>query len=131
MPRPRKCRKVCRLPKCSAFVPAQGGGDPGDAIVLTVDEYEALRLIDKEGFSQEQCGEYMNVARTTVQLIYASARKKTAEALVNGKALRIEGGDYRLCDGRGMAGGCRGCMRRRLMRQARGKPPRGQTGEEP
>lgn len=113
MPRPRKCRKVCGLPKCAEFIPARGGGGPDGPIILTVDEYEAIRLIDNRGFSQEECAQYMNVARTTVQLIYASARRKTAEALVNGKTLRIEGGDYRLCDGSGNARGCGGCMRRR------------------
>ena len=132
MPRPRKCRKVCRLPKCAEFVPAHGGGDPEDAIILTVDEYETLRLIDKEGFSQEQCSEYMNVARTTVQLIYTSARKKTAEALVNGKALRIEGGDYCLCDGTGNGGRCGGCMRhRRRQQQMREEQMHGQQGDQP
>lgn len=61
MPRPRKYRKVCHL--CRS------------AVILSVDEYETIRLIDKQGVSQEQCGKYMQIARTTVQLIYDSARK--------------------------------------------------------
>ena len=91
MPRPRKCRKVCCLPDNDGFVPVRGGEEL-PPIVLNVDEYESIRLIDREGFSQEQCGEYMRIARTTVQQIYAAARKKLADALVEGLPLRIEGG---------------------------------------
>ena len=65
---------------------------------MTVDEYEAIRLIDMEGFNQEMCAKQMNVARTTVQGIYEVARKKIADALVNGKVLLIEGGEYLLCN---------------------------------
>ena len=111
MPRPRKCRKVCRLPVYNEFLPADKVAD--NVIVLTVDEYEAVRLIDMEGFSQEDCASYMQVARTTAQRIYNSARKKLAEVLVTGSALRIEGGDYRLCDGKEKHCGCGGCHRHR------------------
>lgn len=112
MPRPRKCRKVCSLPKTMEFIPA-GEKNVCPTIVMTVDEYETLRLIDREGFSQEACGEYMKIARTTVQQIYTSARKKVADALVEGKGLRIEGGDYKLCDGQETYCGCGGCQRHR------------------
>jgi predicted Fe-Mo cluster-binding NifX family protein/predicted DNA-binding protein (UPF0251 family) len=83
------------------------------AVVLSVDEYEAIRLIDRQGFSQEECGRYMQVARTTVQMIYDSARKKLAEALVSGLPLKIEGGDFKLCDGKEEYCGCGGCRRHR------------------
>ena len=83
MPRPRKCRKVCCMPKNTEFVPAENY-EENKVIIMTVDEYETIRLIDKEGFSQEECGEYMNVARTTVQQIYNNARRKIARALVEG-----------------------------------------------
>ena len=95
MPRPKKCRKVCCLPDNDGFVPIRGGEEL-TPIVLNVDEYESISLIDREGFSQEQCGEYMRIARTTVQQIYAAARKKLADALVEGLPLRIEGGFYTL-----------------------------------
>lgn len=108
MARPRKCRRVCHFPTSQGFVPT-GGELPGLEIHLTVDEYEAIRLIDHEGLSQEECGLRMAVARTTVQQIYAQARKKLADMLVEGRPLRITGGDVLLCDishGPGQCGGC-------------------------
>ncbi len=110
MPRPRKCRKVCCMPPVDYFVPANRGNS-GDEIIMTVDEYEAIRLIDNEGFTQEQCSEYMKVARTTAQQIYNSARKKLAGALVRGLPLRIEGGDFQLCSGEEKYCACGGCRK--------------------
>ena len=54
MPRPRKCRKVCAMPPRSQFAPVEGEL-AGEAVVLTVDEYEAIRLIDRERLTQEEC----------------------------------------------------------------------------
>lgn len=95
MSRPRKCRKVCCLPRVTEFHPENNKNN--NKIILTVDEYETIRLIDKEGLSQKECADYMQVARTTVQQIYNSARVKIANALVDGLCIRIEGGDYTLC----------------------------------
>lgn len=116
MSRPRKCRKVCSLPKSAGFLPV-AGEDGKDAVFMTVDEYEAIRLIDKEKFSQEECVQYMNVARTTIQAIYTSAREKIAIALVEGRALKIEGGDYRLCDGQEEYCACGGCPKHRFRKE--------------
>lgn len=113
MPRPKKCRKVCRIPKVSEFRPL---GNNKGYITLTVDEYEAIRLIDREGFSQEECAGYMQVARTTVQHIYNTARKKIADALVDGTGIRIGGGDYIVCDGKEKQCGCGGCKKHRMKR---------------
>ncbi len=112
MARPRKCRKVCQLPPNPGFIPVcpQSRQDP---VILNVDEYETLRLIDREGFSQAQCGDYMHIARATVQQIYTSARKKLADALVEGRPISIDGGDYRLCDGKEGVCHCGGCARHR------------------
>lgn len=112
MARPVKWRKVCSLPKSNQFGPLDLPSDGKDHVIMTVDEYETIRLIDLEGFTQEECAGQMNIARSTVQGIYIEARKKLAESLVNGKVLLIKGGEYRLCEGLG--NGCgRGCHRRR------------------
>ena len=63
---------------------------------MSLDEYEAIRLLDHLGLTQEACAVRMGVARTTVTAIYDSARKKLADALVNGKTLQIRGGSYAL-----------------------------------
>lgn len=110
MARPTKCRRVCHFPQTRLFLPQDALGE-AEPIVLTVDEYEAIRLIDKEGFAQEQCAAYMQIARTTVQRIYESARRKIADCIVDGRALRIEGGDFRLCNGQSAE--CDGCYKQR------------------
>ena len=111
--RPKKCRRVCQLPNTKEFFPA---GKPAcdNAVVLTVDEYETIRLIDHQDLSQEECGANMQIARSTVQGIYNSARKKLAKALVEGRSIRIEGGDYQVCDSSDGRCGCRACHKRPL-----------------
>lgn len=116
MPRPIKCRKVCHFPDILEFRPSnekggRGEGGEKEAVLLTVDEYETIRLIDKEGYSQEQCAGFMQIARTTVQRIYEIARKKVADAIVDGHPLRIEGGDFRICDGKSSKCGLGGCYK--------------------
>lgn len=96
MPRPRKRRRVCCMPMNNLFGPFNARREE-DMVSMTVDEYETIRLIDLEGLTQEECSKQMDVARTTVQGIYNDARKKLAQSLVNGKVLRIEGGNYKLC----------------------------------
>lgn len=136
MPRPCRKRRICAEPACRSFGPrrrngitaesgagAESGarpevktghcgmeadGEMRQTITMTLDEFEAIRWIDLEGLTQEQCAEQMDVARTTAQAIYSSARAKIAECLVNEKELIIEGGNYVICDRD--AGGCRrGC----------------------
>ena len=116
MPRPIKCRKVCHFPDILEFRPSNENGGRGEedekeVILLTVDEYETIRLIDKEGYSQEQCAGFMQIARTTVQRIYEIARKKVADAIIDGHPLRIEGGDFQICDGKSSKCGLGGCYK--------------------
>lgn len=114
MPRPRKWRRVCELPNSNLFGPLHGSVIERQRIHMTVEEYESIRLIDREGMTQEECAEQMGVARTTVQRIYNDARKKLAGSLVEGHVLQIQGGDYKLCDDPEFETGCRMCRRRRL-----------------
>ncbi len=97
MPRPRKCRKVCKMPKNNEFTAIDHGNGNRSEIIMTVEEYECIRLIDYEGLMQEECAERMNVARATVQRIYNDARIKLAKLIVNGSSLKIKGGDYQIC----------------------------------
>ena len=90
MPRPVRCRRIERLPVYRSFSPDDI--TTAERVRMTVDEFEALRLLDDEGLTQEACAVRMNIARTTVTAIYDSARKKVAEALVHGKQLLITGG---------------------------------------
>ncbi len=113
MSRPRKWRKVCCLPESNRFGPLNVPNNPERFVTMTVDEYETIRLVDLEKFTQEECAEQMKIARTTVQRIYNDARTKLAETLVSGKVLRIEGGDYQLCDGHEQFCGCGGCPKHR------------------
>jgi predicted DNA-binding protein (UPF0251 family) len=107
------------LPEINRFGPLDSAAISEENVIMTVDEYETIRLIDLEGFTQEECAAQMNIARSTVQGIYITARKKLAESLVNGKILLIEGGEYRLCEG--TWNGCgRGCHRQRRGRGFRG-----------
>ncbi len=111
MPRPRKWRKVCCLPEVNLYGPLNGTRSSNEMILMSVDEYEAIRLIDLEGMTQEECAVNMQVARATVQNIYKDARLKIAESLVNGNILKIEGGDYKLYNASERLYGCGRCRR--------------------
>ena len=116
MPRPIKWRRVCCLPESKRFGSLDSPSDVDIIVKMTVDEYETIRLIDLEEYTQEECASQMNVARTTVQGIYNDARKKVADSLVNGKMLLIEGGEYRLCEGKEEHSRCGGCWKHRCGR---------------
>jgi predicted DNA-binding protein (UPF0251 family) len=92
MPRPPKPRFVCHAPGALYFKPRGIPLVELDEVVLGLDETEALRLADLEGRTQEEVGELMQVSRATIGRILESARRKVAEAVVMGKALRIDDG---------------------------------------
>ena len=88
MPRPKKSRRICALPRCSSFGPLEGAAD--GRVEMAVEEYEAIRLI---------------------ALLGCAARRRLAQALVEGRRLHISGGDYVLCP-RGEECPGRDCARR-------------------
>lgn len=92
MVRPRKTRMVSAYPTITAFVP-QGVNVTGEA-VLSVDEFEAIRLSDFEHLDQENGAALMGVSRHTFGRLLARGRSIVADAMVTGKVLRIKGGRY-------------------------------------
>ncbi|MGD9678201.1 MAG: DUF134 domain-containing protein [Vulcanibacillus sp.] len=98
MSRPRKQKRVCGLPQFYLYGPLSQKEHFSQQINMTIEEYESIRLIDLEDLDQEDCAEIMGVARSTVQRLYNDGKKKLAESLVNGKVLKIDGGDYVLCN---------------------------------
>ena len=96
MPRPRRFRRVGCQPVSNFYKPRGIPLSSLEIVNLTVDELEAVRLADMEGLYQEQAAEKMNVSRQTLGRILESAHKKIADALVNGKALSIEGGQIEM-----------------------------------
>ena len=96
MPRKQRCRRIEGYPDHWEFSPEEVTDK--EPVVMTLDEFETIRLLDREGMTQEQCAEKMGIARTTVTAIYESARRKIADAMVEGKQLQIRGGTYRLND---------------------------------
>ena len=89
--RREKLRRVGIIPEYRGFTP--DGLASGDAIDMTIDELEVLRLCDLEGLNQEAVAQQMGIARATVAAICSRAHRKVADALVNGRALVIEGGN--------------------------------------
>jgi predicted DNA-binding protein (UPF0251 family) len=96
MSRPQKCRRVEFLPDVTYFKPAGVPLRDLEEVSMSIEEAEALRLKDLEGLEQEAGAEKMNVSRPTFQRILASARHKVADALLNGKAIRIDGGNFQM-----------------------------------
>ena len=94
MARPITCRRVNSMPESNYFKPRGIPLSMLEEVVLTVDEFEAIRLADLDSLYQEQAAQQMKVSRPTFGRIIESAHRKVAEALVKGKALKIEGGKF-------------------------------------
>ena len=89
-------RKVSSLPLVNYFKPAGIRMAELSEVQLLVEEAEAIRLKDLEGLEQEDCAQKMNISRSTFSRLLDSARQKIADALLNGKAIRIEGGNFEM-----------------------------------
>ena len=120
MPRPRKNRKIIGEPPHKLFKPAGIPSAELETIILTLDELEALRLADFESLYQEEAAKLMEVSRQTFGNIVTKARQKCAEALLQGKMILIEGGDFEIDTERKLI--CDGCGRswRSILEEGKG-----------
>jgi hypothetical protein len=101
MARPRLFRRVRFNPNVTYFKPAGIRMIELKESVLGFDEFEAVRLKDLEGLEQEECAKKMNISQPTFNRLVRGARKKIADAIINGKAIKIEGGDFKMAVPRG------------------------------
>jgi len=104
MPRPRLPRRIFFQPDVTYFKPAGIMLRHLQESILTREELEAIRLIDLEQQEQSKAGKKMKISQPTLSRLLSSARKKIADALVNGKAIKIQGGNFKMVQptGRGM-----------------------------
>ena len=91
--RPRLCRRIGHRPGVTYFKPAGVRMHNLDEVILNIDEYEAVRLKDLEELDQEQAAKKMNISQPTFQRLLKIARKKISDAIINGKAIKVEGGN--------------------------------------
>ncbi len=96
MPRPKCHRHVCGMPDANYFKPRGIPALELEEVALHLDEFEAIRLADYEKLYQEEAAARMNISRQTFGRIIEAARGKIADALISGKALKIEGGPVKM-----------------------------------
>jgi len=96
MTRPKCCRKIACVPDINYYKPKGIPSSLLQEVVLTLDEFEAIKLADFEGLYQEQAADRMDISRQTFGRIIDSAHRKIADVLIHGKALKIEGGEVRV-----------------------------------
>lgn len=90
MVRPRLCRRIFSNPHVTYFKPRGIPMSSLSEVVLRIDEYEAVRLKDLEGLEQSECAEKMNISQPTFHRLVVSARKNISDAIINGKAIKVE-----------------------------------------
>ncbi len=96
MVRPKICRRVLLNPQVKYFKPQGIPLRELKETILSVEEFEAIRLKDLEGLEQSECSKKMNVSQPTFHRIVSLARKKISDAIINGKAIKIEGGNFKI-----------------------------------
>ena len=101
MPRPRICRRIFFDPSVTFFKPAGIPTRHLEESILTKDELEAVRLIDYKREEQNKVAKQMEISQPTLSRLLTNARKKIADALVNGKAIKIQGGVFKMA-GKGL-----------------------------
>jgi predicted DNA-binding protein (UPF0251 family) len=101
LPRPRRRRWVGHEPGVTFFKPRGVPMNQLEEITISIEEYEALKLADLQGKSQKDSAERMGVSQPTFNRLLSAARKKISNAIVNGKAIKIEGGHYVITSQRG------------------------------
>ena len=104
MPRPRRIGRIFFTPSATFFKPIGIPLSHIEEVIITKEELEAIRLIDYETKSQKNVANEMKISQPTLSRLLTSARKKIADALVNGKAIKIQGGVYKMVTRRGGAG---------------------------
>ncbi len=105
MPRPKRMRRIGMEPEIGFYGPR--GIKNAEEVILSFDEHEALKLVDREGLSQAKAAIEMNISQPTLNRLLKDARKKVALAITTGRAIRIEGGNFVIDQrqGRGRQGG--------------------------
>jgi predicted DNA-binding protein (UPF0251 family) len=94
MTRPKCYRNICGRPDKNYFKPRGIPAAELEEVVLNLDEFEAIRLADYKQMYQEEAAAQMNISRQTFGRIIEAAHRKIADVLLNGKALKIEGGEF-------------------------------------
>ncbi len=120
MVRPHSCRRVTGQPGASVFKPAGIPGRLLERVVMTLDEFEAIRLADGEGLLQEEAATRMGISRPTFGRILETAHRKVASVLTRGLALHIEGGPVHTGPWTGFA--CRACSHEWMVPADRADP---------